>query len=79
MTVNENYLVFRQFKYLRARLLLNIQDQLREYEEELDFIEGILPSANLACREYDDYSSGTRQELMGKIEERYEKYSKLRS
>ncbi|KAK7751082.1 hypothetical protein SLS62_006911 [Diatrype stigma] len=74
---NENYLIFRQFKYLQSRLLLNMQDQLREYETELISLERDyrVTGVHLQCRERDDHKSGRRKLLMQKIEERYEKYS----
>lgn len=74
---NENYLIFRRFQYLQARLLLNIQDQLREYETKLKLLEGDseINGVNLHSREVDDHESGYRKQLMEKIEERYEKYS----
>ncbi|RYP00681.1 hypothetical protein DL764_006455 [Monosporascus ibericus] len=76
IATNENYLIFREFKYLQARLLLEIQDQLREYEDELDVLErdNHITLVNLRSREMDDRHSGQRKELMRKIEDRYEKY-----
>ncbi|RYP26746.1 hypothetical protein DL768_011581 [Monosporascus sp. mg162] len=76
IATNENYLIFREFKYLQARLLLEIQDQLREYEAELDALErdSHITLVNLQSREIDDHHLGQRKELMRKIEDRYEKY-----
>ncbi|RYP36536.1 hypothetical protein DL767_003359 [Monosporascus sp. MG133] len=76
IATNENYLIFREFKYLQARLLLEIQDQLREYEDELDALERDrhITLVNLQSREFDDHHMGQRKELMRKIEDRYEKY-----
>ncbi|RYP76768.1 hypothetical protein DL770_007178 [Monosporascus sp. CRB-9-2] len=76
IATNENYLIFREFKYLQARLLLEIQDQLREYEDELDALErgSHITHVNLQSREMNDRGPGQRKELMRKIEDRYEKY-----
>ncbi|RYP53616.1 hypothetical protein DL769_010485 [Monosporascus sp. CRB-8-3] len=81
IATNENYLIFREFKYLQARLLLEIQDQLREYEEELDALErdSHITQVNLQSRESDDRDLGQRKELMRKIEDRYEKYLSILS
>ncbi|RYP22193.1 hypothetical protein DL765_001841 [Monosporascus sp. GIB2] len=81
IATNENYLIFREFKYLQARLLLEIQDQLREYEQELDALErdSHITLVNLQSREIDDRSSGQRKELMRRIEDRYEKYLSILS
>ncbi|RYP71586.1 hypothetical protein DL771_004712 [Monosporascus sp. 5C6A] len=81
IATNENYLIFREFKYLQARLLLEIQDQLREYEDELDALErdSHITRVNLQSREINDRRPGHRKELMRKIEDRYEKYLSILS
>ncbi|KAI1766738.1 hypothetical protein GGR53DRAFT_464060 [Hypoxylon sp. FL1150] len=35
----QNHLIFRKFGFLQARVLLHLQEQLRIYEQELDFLD----------------------------------------
>ena len=69
-------LVFRQFKYLQARLILNIQDELRKLEHDLVVMErdNVRAGVDLHCRQSDDHEPGRRKQIMEKIEERYTKY-----
>ncbi|KAI1246622.1 hypothetical protein MGN70_013523, partial [Eutypa lata] len=76
---NESYLIFRRFKYLQARLLIHMQDQLRVCEEELAALEVPITGVKMHSRVDDEKHSGRRKELMEEIEERYEKYISLLS
>ncbi|KAI1080556.1 hypothetical protein F5B20DRAFT_539727 [Whalleya microplaca] len=39
IAADQNFLILRRFNYLQARVLLNLQDQLQKYENELDEID----------------------------------------
>jgi hypothetical protein len=81
---DENFMVYRRFGFLHARLLLQKQDELRVMEEALDEMDR--KDANgedsqvLQCREEDearaDQHSGARKSLLGRIEETLLKYGK---
>ena len=81
---NENFMIYRRFGFLHARLLLYKQDELRSMEEELNDMDrrdqnGEDPGV-LQCREDDDARSdqgqNTRRSLFGRIEENLLKYGK---
>jgi hypothetical protein len=81
---DENFMVYRRFGFLHARLLLQKQDELRVMEEALDEMDR--KDANgedsqvLQCREEDearaDQHSGARKSLLGRIEDTLLKYGK---
>jgi hypothetical protein len=74
---DENFMLYRRFGFLQARLLLYKQDELREMEKELDRLDRIDEKKNatiLKCREEDDVLFGKRKELFKKIEIKLKKY-----
>ncbi|KAI0111025.1 hypothetical protein F4776DRAFT_357952 [Hypoxylon sp. NC0597] len=75
LALDQNYLIFRRFGYLQARVLLNIQDQLREYEDKLVLLEKECEDYGVQSREADDQHSWKRIELLQKIENKLERYT----
>ncbi|OTA56799.1 hypothetical protein K449DRAFT_451330 [Hypoxylon sp. EC38] len=75
LALDRNNLIFRRFGYLQARVLLNIQDQLREYEEKLVSLEKECEDYGVQSREAGDQHSRKRIELLQKIENKLERYT----
>ena len=73
-----NFRIYRKFGWLHSRVLLYIQDELRELEEELEDIDAWeAKSGNdlkLRCRRADDNTE--RLELIAKIKEKLDEYGK---
>ena len=65
-----NFLIVRRFNHLQARLLLQVQDELRKFEAQLDAMDKgpLLACESLQFREMDDDLSGRRKSLLRKIE-----------
>jgi hypothetical protein len=74
---DENFLLYRRFGYLQARVLLNKQDQLRELEMTLDALDAFDAKhapEGLRSREKDEATSDKRRDLLGRIEQKYKEY-----
>jgi hypothetical protein len=67
---DRNFLIVRRFNHLQARLLLQVQDELRKFEAQLDAMDKgpLLAYESLQFREMDDNLSGRRKSLLRKIE-----------
>lgn len=67
---DRNFLIVRRFNHLQARLLLQVQDELRKFEAQLDAMDKgpLLACESLQLREMDDDLSGRRKSLLRKIE-----------
>ncbi|TVY12821.1 hypothetical protein LARI1_G008946 [Lachnellula arida] len=82
---DENFMIYRRFGYLHARLLLYKQDELRAFEKQLDRMDrkDAYPGTQrfLQCRESDDYRvqpvGKSRKELLRKIENTIVEYDQL--
>lgn len=77
---DENFLLYRRFGYLQARLLLHKQDQLRELEVELndwDKIDDARAPMWLRSREMDDVKNKDRKKVLERIEKMFLEYCKL--
>ena len=75
---DENFMLYRRFGYLQARLLLYKQDELREAERDLnesDIIDARGEPSWLKSREKDDKKS-RRKEILKTIETKFLEYSK---
>ncbi|KAL7621001.1 hypothetical protein AAE478_008312 [Parahypoxylon ruwenzoriense] len=77
MASNQNFLIFRRFGYLQARVLLNLQNQLRVLENELDDLEGRSRSSSILSAEGTDEDSRRRVALLQSVEDKLEKYETL--
>jgi hypothetical protein len=79
---DENFMLYRRFGFLQARLLLSRQDELRRLEERLDSLDKKHSKENsrwLHSREDDDIMSGDRKKLMLEIEEKFQSYGYCQS
>jgi hypothetical protein len=81
---DENFMIYRRFGFLHARLLLQKQDELRIMEEELDRMDQRDKMQNvrlLQCRIDDDLRADqvgeTRKLLLSRIEDVILKYDQL--
>ncbi|KAI1392596.1 uncharacterized protein F4822DRAFT_425798 [Hypoxylon trugodes] len=72
IATDKNNLIFRRFNYLQARVLLNLQDQLRAYEEELESLDRY--SDTLHSSQASDEASRIRTGLLQKIEDKFKTY-----
>lgn len=77
---DDNFMIYRRFGYLQARLLLEKQEQLRRLEWDLELMDEKdkeAQSRDLVTLGDGDGESGrapARQELMQRIEEKYRDY-----
>jgi len=81
---DENFMIYRRFGFLHARLLLQKQDELRIMEEELDRMDHrdkLNNTKALQCRvedvERQDQVRETRQALLSRVEDTILKYDEL--
>lgn len=74
---DENFMLYRRFGFLQARLLLNKQDQLRALEEQLDDLDKDDDEEYLKSRELDDADETRRSKLLLKIEKKLKEYGAL--
>lgn len=74
---DENFMLYRRFGFLQARILLNKQDQLRELEKQLDREDRVDMKKDpslLKSREKDDSVNGRRQKILTEIEKLFKEY-----
>jgi hypothetical protein len=74
---DENFMLYRRFGFLQARILLNKQDQLRELEKDLDRLDKLDLKKNpsvLKSREKDNAVNSRRRKILSKIEENFKEY-----
>ncbi|CZT48711.1 uncharacterized protein RSE6_09452 [Rhynchosporium secalis] len=79
---DENFMLYRRFGFLQARILLNKQDQLRELETMLDNLDQShkhSDSLRLRSREHDEAEGPERSKLFREIEENFKQYTSLLS
>lgn len=77
---DENFMLYRRFGFLQARLLLNKQDELRELEKDLDRLDKVDQAKDpslLKSREKDDAVDGRRKKLLYDVEEKFKEYGHL--
>ena len=67
---NGNTLIVSRFNHLQAKLLLQVRDELREFEAQLDVMDmdPLLACEFLQCREMVDDVSGRMKSLLRKFE-----------
>jgi hypothetical protein len=74
---DENFMLYRRFGFLQARILLNKQDQLRELEKQLDREDKVDMKKDpgvLKSREKDVAVNGRRKRILIEIEEHFKEY-----
>ncbi|RFU34107.1 hypothetical protein B7463_g2216, partial [Scytalidium lignicola] len=65
---DENFMLYRRFGYIQARLLLSKQDQLRALEEDLDKVDKDDDDVFLVSRDRDEKANTKRYQLLQQIE-----------
>ena len=75
---DDNFMIYRRFGYLQARLLLEKQEQLRRLEWDLEFMDEKDKEAQsrdlVTLGDGDTGRAPVRQELMQRIEEKFRDY-----
>jgi hypothetical protein len=77
---DENFMLYRRFGFLHARLLLYKQDELRRLEMELDNMDQTDAKENpiiLQSRRKDDAEVGERKKLLQTIDLKLKEYGAL--
>jgi hypothetical protein len=77
---DESFMLYRRFGFLQSRILLHMQDELRELEGDLDLMDrrdqkrrpGMLKS-----RQDDDQDSNRRKEKISEIAKKFNEYGIL--
>lgn len=76
LDTSDDFMLYRRFGFLQARILLNKQDELRVLELDLDHMDSVSTPDVLQSRETDVYMSDKRKNLLVKIEEKFKEYGK---
>lgn len=74
---SENFMVFRRYGYLSSRLLLEMQDEMRDFEKQLDEMDRRDVSGDptmLMTRNWDESMSRRRNRLLNEIRKKYSEY-----
>lgn len=79
VALDRDYLIIRQFNYLRVRVLLNLQDKLQRYEENLEQFDECRYNEGQPIGEDHDPQSIEEIDLLRNIEKTLTRYSKLRN
>lgn len=77
---DENFMVYRRFGYIQARLLLEKQDELRRLEKRLDDYDGKVQkvrATNLMTLDLKPDDAAPRKEIMDKLEQKFREYGKI--
>lgn len=77
LDADENFMLYRRFGFLQARILLYKQDELRHLESELDRFDKIDLNDKkevLRSREHDDATNLRRKNLIAEIEVKFKEY-----
>ena len=78
---DENFMLYRRFGYLQARILLYKQDELRVSERQLDHLDSVDAKNRpnkLRSRERDDADNEDRRKLILKITDLWKEYGMYR-
>jgi hypothetical protein len=79
---DDNFMIYRRFGYLQARLLLEKQEQLRRLEWELEVLDENDKQASsrdlITFADNEDGNVQERQQLMQRIEEKFRDYGTSR-
>ncbi|ROV96010.1 hypothetical protein VMCG_08013 [Cytospora schulzeri] len=74
------FYIFREFRYLQSRVLLQLQDELRALETQLwrmDEKDRVNDPFNLRGRELDDVHGGLRKDMLAMIQQKLMQYGEL--
>ncbi|TVY46033.1 hypothetical protein LSUB1_G000184 [Lachnellula subtilissima] len=77
---DENFMIYRRFGYLQARIILYKQDELRQLEKDLDLMD--MGDAKtrpivLQSREEDNFQNERRKDLLCRVEKKFKEYTEL--
>ncbi|KAL9618572.1 MAG: hypothetical protein Q9160_006756 [Pyrenula sp. 1 TL-2023] len=73
---DENFMIYRRFGYLQARVLLDKQNELQRLEKELEVDDESANEDDLGTGEVDSDIPSERKKLLMKIEAKYREYGK---
>lgn len=76
---SECFMLYRRFGYLQARLLLDLQDEMRQLEEQLDAMDRKDEAEHLErllTRALPEKDAAQRRELLAKIKLKFCEYCK---
>lgn len=76
------FYIFREFRYLQSRVILQLQDELRALETQLwrmDEKDRVNNPGGLRGRELDDMDVGLRKKILERIQQKLMQYGKLSS
>jgi len=79
---DENFMLYRRFGFLQARIILNKQDELRDLEKKLDrmdIADQRKDASILRSREKDSATNNRRKNLFCEVEEKFKEYGELAS
>jgi len=77
MASDESFLLFREFRYLKVRVLLNLQDEIARMEADLDSfdeVDSINDPHALMSRESDEANNPRRKILLSEIQQKVNEY-----
>ncbi|TVY43735.1 hypothetical protein LOCC1_G005188 [Lachnellula occidentalis] len=80
LDIDENFMLYRRFGFLQARILLYKQDELRRLEhtlDRLDKVDEVTRPDMLLSREKDDADDDFRMKLIHQIDEKFRDYAQL--
>lgn len=73
---DENFMVFRRFGFIQARLLLDKQNELQNLEEQLEEEDSRTPQRFLHNGEVGSQEPSERKKLLRNIETKFNEYGK---
>lgn len=76
---DENFMIYRRFGYLQARLLLDKQNELQRIEKNLDMQDECADEEDLATGEVADENPSPRKELLKEGEAKFREYGEQES
>ena len=69
-------MLYRRFGYVQSRLLLDKQNEISYWEQELEYQDGFADNIELASRELDDDNPSYRKRVLKKLETKFKEYGK---
>lgn len=76
MDSDENFMMYRRFGYIQARLLLDKQNEIQQIEKELDMYDDCADEEALGTGETDDEDQSYRKQILKKAEAKFREYGK---
>ncbi|KAK6952527.1 hypothetical protein Daesc_007067 [Daldinia eschscholtzii] len=76
-TLDKEYLIFRQFNYLHARVLLDLQDRLQAYEKDLRQHDKLCRNEESLAERANGLRPIQKTDLFNNIEETLKRYREV--